>query len=387
MAGMPPKRRTGTLDLPDNLYESHDLRSGKTYYRYRDPRTGNFHGFGTDKAAAIGDAKALNAVILSGMAQARIQSIAVPTDNTPKLSAVILRYMELCEARHKRGKLAANTLKTKTSYTKALRLALGDKHISAITVRDIADYLQSYLVRDKERAAQSARTEAIEVWKTAIAEGWTNDNIPVKTRPIEQQVNRARLVLDSWRAIHAAAGELEPWIQPSMELAIVTAQRREDISCTEFKPRKGATAWVEDDLLWVIQQKTGNRVCIPLSLRLEVLNLELGEVIARCRDTTLSRYLVHHSASCGFAKTGDQVWKDTMSRRFSDARDIAAKDGILWDAGKTPPTFHEQRSLAERLYDAQGGIDTRVLLGHRDPRSTAIYKDNRGAEWMRVKTG
>lgn len=384
MADMPPKRRPGTRDLPDNLYESQDERSGKTYYRYRDPRTGKFHGLGTDKAAAIADAKALNAVILAGMAQARIQAITAPTDNSPKLSAVILHYMELCEKRHRRGKLAANTIRTKTSYAKTLRLALGDKPIGAITVRDIADYLQLYLDRDKERAAQSARTEAIEVWKTAIAEGWTNDNVPLKTRTIETEVKRARLVLDSWRAIHAAARRIEPWLQPSMELAIVTAQRREDISCMEFKPRKGATAWVEDDLLWVIQQKSGNRVCIPLSLRLEVLGLELGEVIARCRDTTLSRYLVHHSDSCGFAKAGDQVWVDTISRRFSDARDLS---GITWDEGKTPPTFHEQRSLAERLYNAQGGIDTQVLLGHRDPRSTAIYKDNRGAEWMRVKTG
>lgn len=384
---MPPNRRPGTRDLPDNLYASLDRRSGNTYYRYRDPRNNKYHGLGTDKAAAIADALALNAAILASMAKARIDAIAAPpSDNSPKLASVIRHHLELCAARHARGKLAENTMRTKTSYGKALRVALGDKPIGSIGVRDIADFLQTYLVRDKERAAQAARSEAIEIWKTAIAEGWTNDNVPAKTRPIEAEVHRARLTLDSWLAIYLAADQLEPWIKLTMALAIITGQRREDIANIEFRPRKDATAWVEGDSLWIIQQKTGNRVCIPLSLRLDVLGIELGEIVARCRDNTLSRYLIHHAAACGFAKAGDQVWVDTISRRFSDARDLATKDGITWDTDKTPPTYHEQRSLSERLHNAQGGIDTQVLLGHRDPRSTAIYKDTRGAEWMRVKT-
>lgn len=52
--------------------------------------------------------------------------------------------------------------------------------------------------------------------------------------------------------------------------------------------------------------------------------------------------------------------------------------------GEHPPTFHEIRSLAERLYDEQG-VNTQALLGHRDPRTTALYKDVRGAEWIKVK--
>jgi hypothetical protein len=40
---------------------------------------------------------------------------------------------------------------------------------------------------------------------------------------------------------------------------------------------------------------------------------------------------------------------------FSKARDKAE---INWGDG-TPATFHEQRSLAERLYEAQG-IDTKT---------------------------
>lgn len=61
---------------------------------------------------------------------------------------------------------------------------------------------------------------------------------------------------------------------------------------------------------------------------------------------------------------------------FSKARD---KAGNEWGNG-TPATFHEQSSLAERLYDAQG-IDTQKLLGHKSPNQTARYHDVRGKDW------
>jgi hypothetical protein len=51
---------------------------------------------------------------------------------------------------------------------------------------------------------------------------------------------------------------------------------------------------------------------------------------------------------------------------------------------QTPPTFHEIRSLAERLYHQQG-VNTQEVLGHRDAKSTATYRDSRGAEWVEVK--
>ena len=42
----------------------------------------------------------------------------------------------------------------------------------------------------------------------------------------------------------------------------------------------------------------------------------------------------------------------TLTLNFSMARDAA---NIDWSDG-TPATFHEQRSLAERLYEKQGSI-------------------------------
>lgn len=389
MSSMPPKRQPGSRDLPPNLYDNTDTRSGVTYYRYRDPRTGRFHGLGTDKTSAIKDAKAINARLLAEQAGHRIEAIATTPTVGERFSVVLARHEELNEDRARRGKLAANTIKTKTSNARTLRAEFGNQALNAITVRDLATLFDRYVKQGKERMAQSIRSESIEVWKTAIAEGWTNDNPAAKTRPIDVEVKRARLTLSSLMAIYDAALELDPWVARSIELALLTGQRREDVAGIEFRPRKGAGAWIEDGSLWVIQKKTGNRVTLPLDLRLEAFRMSLGEAIARSRDAIVSRYLVHHQKKRTKSMPGDQVWIDTISKNFAKARDLAARRASvpLWDTDKAPPTYHELRSLAERLYNDQGNVDTQTLLGHKDPRSTAIYKDTRGAEWMRVKIG
>lgn len=373
---MPPKRRSHK-DLPPNLYPG-DARDGVTRYRYRDPRSGKWHGMGSDKAAAIADAKALNAILLQS--RSRVAAITVQTADTPKLSSVILKHLEICEQRAERGKLAANTIRTKRSHCNAISKALGDKPIGEVGVRDIADLLAGYVGQGKERAAQSVRSEAIEIWKTAISEGYVSDNVPAKTRTVDVEVRRERLTLDDYLLIREAANGLEPWVGLSMDLALVSGQRREDIASMQFKPAKDASAWVEDGSLWVIQAKTGNRVSIPFSLRLDAVGLELGEVVNRCRDRVVSRFLIHHRVNKCTTKAGGPVWKDTISRAFQKARELA---GLEYEH---PPTFHELRSLSARLY-AEQGLDPQALLGHKDARMTAVYRDSRGSEWVTVKVG
>lgn len=384
---MPPARKPGSRDLPPNLYQN--ARSGAVYYRYRDPRTGRYHGMGANKQTAIKDAKALNAAILAQMAGKRLESIASGRTGVT-LSALIDKHAEYSEQQQQKGKLAANTIKAKASIGRAIVRLKGAAQLVDFGVADAAEIIQMYLDRDppNERMAQSVRSEGIEIFKTGIALGLVKENPFAQTRGVSVDVNRARLTLDSFRAIYQQAqASKQAWLARSIELAVLTGQRREDIASIEFRPRKEATAWVDGETLYVIQQKTGNRVAVPLSLRLDALGLCLADVIAKCRDNIVSRYAVHHGRGSKGSVPGEQVWKDTITRRFSDARDAAAEHEKLWEKDKTPPTFHELRSLAERLHNEQGGVDTQVLLGHRDPRSTALYKDSRGAEWMRVKAG
>jgi integrase len=77
---------------------------------------------------------------------------------------------------------------------------------------------------------------------------------------------------------------------------------------------------------------------------------------------------------------GTSICTDRCSHSFVAARTKASVDG----GSKSPPTFHEVRSLSERLY-RDSGLDTQMLLGHKDPRTTARFNDPRGSDWSEVK--
>ncbi|GAA0500293.1 hypothetical protein GCM10009414_07170 [Tatumella terrea] len=74
-----------------------------------------------------------------------------------------------------------------------------------------------------------------------------------------------------------------------------------------------------------------------------------------------------------------QVAANNLTTAFSKTRD---KCGLNWPPDAAP-TFHEQRSLSERLYKAQG-IDTKNLLGHKSQQQTDKYHDDRGKDWITI---
>ena len=124
------------------------------------------------------------------------------------------------------------------------------------------------------------------------------------------------------------------------------------------------------------------KIEVPLELRLDLLGMSLGDVIARCKSSSVAtKYLVHRVRPYGNAPTGSPVHPDSISHAFADARVLA---GIRDDDA---PTFHEIRSLAKRLYSEQGNVDTKALLGHLTDRMSALYADPRGIAPIRVKIG
>lgn len=80
------------------------------------------------------------------------------------------------------------------------------------------------------------------------------------------------------------------------------------------------------------------------------------------------------------AKSGAKVRDTTIGQAFAEARDGS---GVVV-AGKTPPTFHELRSLSLRLYHDQG-VNAQALAGHKSADMTSVYMDVRGDEWVKVK--
>lgn len=193
---------------------------------------------------------------------------------------------------------------------------------------------------------------------------------------------RSRLTLADFNKIHAAAIEKkDTWIARSMELALVSAQRREDIAAVEFRQGNDSTAWCEEDAVCIIQGKTGNRVRIPLDVGIN--GMTIASVIKSCRDNVVSRWLIHHRVKRTKSSPGDQVWVDTITRRFAEIRDLV---GVVGEPNKEPPSFHEIRSLSIRLYTEKYSPDfAQAIAGHKDSSTTAIYRDSRGSEWVQVR--
>lgn len=249
-----------------------------------------------------------------------------------------------------------------------LRQKFAMKSLPEVDARDIASLLDDYTGAGQPRMGQVVRSVLIDVFKEAqhVGEVPPGYNPALATKQPRRKITRQRLSLEEWQKIFDIADKQHRYMGNAMLLAVVTGQRLGDISAMKF-----SDIW--DDHLHVVQEKTGAKLALPLSLRCDALNTSLREVISRCRDYTVSQYLVHYFRSTSMALRGAKVPGNTLTTNFSKARD---KTDIDWGNG-TPATFHEQRSLSERLYNNQG-IDTMKLLGHRNRSQTDKYNDDRG---------
>lgn len=374
---MAARPRKNNVSIP-NLYPLYSRKVNKVYWRYKHPVTGKFHALGTDEAEAIAIATEANA----RLAEQRSRQILAISDRiaTSKGKAITTntwldRYWKIQDERLENGDIRPNTYKQKAKPVSLLRETAGIKLISAVDVRDVAQILESYITEGQPRMAQVIRSVLIDIFKEAQHYGEVPPgyNPALATKQPRRKITRQRLNLDEWQKIFEIADASHQYMGNAMLLALVTGQRLGDISKMKFND-------IWDDHLHVVQEKTGSKLAIPLSLRLNAINWSLRDVVARCRDYAVSPYLIHFFRSTSMAERGAQVKSNTLTMNFSKARDKAE---INWGDG-TPATFHEQRSLAERLYEAQG-IDTQKLLGHKSPNQTARYHDDRGKEWQKIE--
>lgn len=378
---MAARPRKHNINVP-NLYSKLDKRTEKVYWQYRHPLTGQFIGFGTDQEAAKLAATELNRLLAQQEAAqsfALIDMVNHKTVNSKKsirMNAWIGRYLQLQEERLKNKEIKVNTLKSRKTCTNVLAERMPDIGIQEVTTKMLAAITDEYKANGKARMAQTLRSVWIDLFKEAQHAGEVEPgyNPALATRKIFVRVSRSRLNLEMWKAIFEAASNMAPYVQNSMLLAVVTGQRRGDIAKMKF-----SDVW--DGHLHVEQQKTGAKLAIPLSLRCEMLDITLAQVIKRCRDRVVSPWLLHHVVSSGTVKAGDQIGESSLSVSFKLAVDST---GLSVESGKTMPTFHEQRSLSERLYEGQG-INTQQLLGHSSDRMTAQYHSDRGLDWVKVK--
>jgi hypothetical protein len=271
-----------------------------------------------------------------------------------------------------------NTAKSLRSIDKIIAAALGKVQCLELTVARCSELIEGIADEGKNRSAQAVRSRLIAVCQRGQQLGWMDSNPAEVTAKPKTEVKRGRLTLDTFNAIYAKAPEVNEWLAHAMRLALVTGQDRSTVATMT----RSMVQTIDGQRVLVVQRsktaKKNKPVAIPLRLRLDALGWTLEDVLAH-RTGVVSPYYLHHVSPHGNAPPGSAVFVDRISKAFTEARVLAG----LPDEGAV--TFHELRSLAKRLYEKQGGVDTKALLGHASEKTAALYQDARGVEAVVVK--
>jgi len=347
--------------FPPNLY----LNSAGYFY-YVHPHSKKAKGLGRDKAHAFAEARATNAAL------ANLKPSSLTDWAMGKKDYTLAEWVPLYKTMWiEKTEPADNTLRNASGYLKRIAAApcawmrLGD-----IGTAHAALFLEAIEQESGAATAILVRTRMRDVFRMAETQGLIEQgkNPVSATYTPDRTVKRERLTLEQFHLIRAKAPS---WLRSAMILALLTAQRRDDITNMLFSDYK-------DGFLYIAQGKSGGAVKLQQDglIRLQAAGMSIADAIAECRDSVVSRYMVHHSAYSGKGTPGKKVNSNGISTAFTKWAEAV---GIVAEEGRTPPTFHEIRSLSERLYRAEYGAEfAQAMLGHKNASMTAKYDDMRG---------
>ncbi|WP_051937007.1 tyrosine-type recombinase/integrase [Erwinia sp. 9145] len=265
--------------------------------------------------------------------------------------------------------LVERGLSNKTIYNKKIWLdrldeKFGHRMLHNIQTSELHQIIRAKALESHASAAKTAHSVISDIFSEACSFGLITHNPAAPIRSPRTSPQRSRLNLNEWlRIFRAASVHGFQYTYLSMLLALITGQRRGDI-------QKMSSDNIRDGYLFVEQEKTGAKVALPLSLHLDAIGTSLNDVI---RISPASGNILRFD--CGRAAT-----TAALTVGFMRARRLAYPDNY-WQGN--PPSFHEQRSLSERLYRSQG-VNTMRLLGHKSQYTTDKYHDSRGRDWVFV---
>jgi len=333
-------------DLPPNLYEDNG------YFRYKNPKTKKLHKFGKERDIAIKEALQLNA-ILEPLSD-RVKEILQSTTKKKQLVEEFIEYFknEILPTRNLSKKMI------KDYHTKIPHIikAIGNKSFEEISIYDIAQFLKQFPANQSNNYRSALKV----IFQYAIAEGLTDKNLADATIKKTTEVKRQRLSLEGFYAIRNHAPK---WLQNTMDLALMTAQRRSDLVALKWTD-------IHDNFIWIKQQKvekwgTGN-IKIPVTP-------EIMSVLIKCKNP--SEFVISYKD-----KT---VNADYLSKEFTKARN---KSNHFTEM-TSPPSFHEIRALSSFI-QKKAGIETsktQVLMGHSSKEMTEHYQEKHEIIWNEVE--
>ena len=268
-------------------------------------------------------------------------------------------YIKILDGRN----LKPKTIEIKTYLIKVIRQQIGDNPLSQITPPDITKLIKIYTDQDKAPSAKCMYHLLKDIFREAYAQGWNDRNPAEPIKCPKVVVKRSRMTLGEFKKILNEAEKTGNKIMhDAMTLALVSGQRRSDIA--EMKKSN-----VKRNYLLVDQYKTGAKIALPIKLECKKIGTSLRDII----ESADNDFLV--------SRNNEKIKLDDITRQFSRLRDrVFNRD--YWTG--TPTTFHEIRSLAERLYREQR-IDTMTLLGHKSQQMTDKYNDSRGREYKKLR--
>lgn len=144
-------------------------------------------------------------------------------------------------------------------------------------------------------------------------------------------VKREWLELAQYLPTREAASAMPAWFSLAMDLALVSGQRREDLTQMRFDHIVAGRLQVE-------QGKTGAMISLPLDLELKCVGLQLGTVIDLCRRASTTDFLL----SAGIRKNSPDgsLHPDGLTKKF-----VAARKASGLDLEEPPPPRHFTRSV------------------------------------------
>lgn len=269
-----------------------------------------------------------------------------------KVSDWLLEYFKIVDS----YSIQEKTLANRKVLINWISNKLGERYLAEIKPYEISNLLK---IEYKSSPSKTKRIlmEIKNMFKEAIIYGNLLINPALYLKADKVKISRERMDFNDFELISKYARSNSPkWVNILLLLGLITGQRRSDLMKMRYSDVKNGNLHIE-------QQKTGIKLAIPISLKLDAIDMSIEEVIELSRNYHVGNEFMLRKHN------GSKLCEASLSVGFQKAAIGAEINKNI--------SLHECRSLSERLYRTQG-IDTRILLGHLHQRTTDMYNDARG---------